>query len=91
MMPAAGHERHVFPRTLRIAADMNQPSVGRGTISNGSGMGVWRGWPGSRRGETARCTLLSGVTSSVTLAPRSEMPRPARANKRAVPDHSRAV
>ena len=60
-------------------------------ISNGSGIGVWRGWPGSRLGETARCTLLSGVTSSVTFAPRSEIPRPALANSRAVPDHSRAV
>src|SRR5207244_12914138 len=69
----------------------NKPSVEKGMISNGAGIGVWRGWPGSRLGETARCTLLSGVTSSVTFAPRSEMPRAALANNRAVPDHSRAV
>src|SRR6188508_981330 len=36
------------------------------------------------------CTLLSGETRRVTFAPRSEMPRPALANSRAVPDHSRA-
>jgi hypothetical protein len=34
--------------------------------------------------------LLSGVTSRVTFAPRSEIPRAALAKRRAVPDHSRA-
>ena len=27
MMPAARHQRHVFPRPLRIAANMNQPRL----------------------------------------------------------------
>jgi hypothetical protein len=86
---SASQRRKIFFSLL--AAERNQPSVENGMISNGSGIGVWRGWLGARRGDTARCTLLSGVTRKVTLAPRSEIPRAALEKRRAVPDHSRAV
>jgi hypothetical protein len=87
---ASASQRLKMFLSLRAAVN-TQSSVENGMISNGSGIGVCLGWFGARRGETARCTLLSGVTRSVTLAPRSEIPRAALANRRAVPDHSRAV
>src|ERR1700686_4925870 len=87
---ASASQRLKMFLSLRAAVNA-QSSVENGIISNGSGIGVFLGWFGARRGDTARCTLLSGVTRSVTFAPRSEIPRAARANRRAVPDHSRAV